>query len=431
MSSARACGYILMAYRFSRVRFGPLVGAVVLAVVCGRGAAQVAVKAKTLHTMTPAGTITDGVVVITDGKIVAVGKASETPVPAGHRIVEGAVATPGLIDSRGTVGVSGLLNQKQDQDQLERSSPIQPELRAIDAFNPNDRLVEWVRSLGITTIHTGHAPGELISGQTCVVKTTGKPVEECVVVETATIAATIGPWSTKSGSASPGSRAKQIAMLREELIKAREYIAKREAKPAKAGAGEEDKKSGDRNLRAEAMARVLKGELPLLITANQSQDITSALRLAKEFDIRLILDSGAEAYLLTAEIKAAGVPVILHATMFRAVGDMENMSRETAAALTKAGIRTAIQSGYESYVPKSRVVLFEAAQAAANGMTFDEALATITTRPAEILGIEGRVGSLKVGLDGDVAVYDGDPFEYTTHCVGVVIDGRVVSEVVR
>ena len=107
------------------------------------------------------------------------------------------------------------------------------------------------------------------------------------------------------------------------------------------------------------------------------------------------------------------------------------MSVETPAKLLEAGISIAIQSGYESYVPKTRVVLFEAAIAAANGLTFEQALGAITIESAKILGIADRVGSLEVGKDGDLALYDGDPFEYTTHCVGVIIEGEVVSEMRR
>ena len=117
--------------------------------------------------------------------------------------------------------------------------------------------------------------------------------------------------------------------------------------------------------------------------------------------------------------------------MTRAFGEHENLSFTTASKLVAAGIPVALQSGYESYVPKTRVVLFEAAIAAAHGLKFEQALATITIGAAKILGVDNRVGSLEVGKDGDVALYDGDPFEYTTHCVGCVIDGKVVSEVVR
>ena len=123
-----------------------------------------------------------------------------------------------------------------------------------------------------------------------------------------------------------------------------------------------------------------------------------------------------------------GVPVILHPTMVRAFGEMENMSIETASKLRAAGIDVAIQGGFESYVPKARIVLFEAAIAAANGLSFEEALATITITPARILGVADRIGSLEVGKDGDIALYNGDPFEYTTHCTAVIISGVVMSE---
>lgn len=166
----------------------------------------------------------------------------------------------------------------------------------------------------------------------------------------------------------------------------------------------------------------------MLITAHKAQDIANALRLAKEFDLKIILDGAAESYLLIDEIKAAGVPVILHPTMMRAYGEMENMSFETASKLHKAGIPIAIQSGFEGYVPKTRVVLFEAAVTAANGQTFEEALASITIDAAKILGIAKRVGSLEVGKDADVALYDGDPFEYTTHCTGTIINGKLAFE---
>jgi imidazolonepropionase-like amidohydrolase len=165
----------------------------------------------------------------------------------------------------------------------------------------------------------------------------------------------------------------------------------------------------------------------LMVTANRSRDIMNALRLKKEFEIDLWLDMAADAHLLIDEIKAAQVPVLLHPTMFRTYGETENLSFETASKLIEAGIPVAIQSGFENYVPKTRVVLYEAALAAANGLTFSQALGTITIEAAKILGIDDKVGSLEKGKQGDLALYDGDPFEYTTHCVGVVIGGEIVS----
>ena len=113
-------------------------------------------------------------VVIQDGKITAIGRADQIAVPEGFRVLEAAVVTPGLIDAHSTVGFSGIFNSPHDQDQLERSAPIQPELRAIDAYNAQEDLIEWIRSFGVTTIHAGHAPGELMSGQTLIAKTVGQ-----------------------------------------------------------------------------------------------------------------------------------------------------------------------------------------------------------------------------------------------------------------
>lgn len=398
-------------------------------VIIGRFATPVSadslvVRGEIIHTMAGA-PLTNGAVLVEDGRIAKVGPATEIAAPPGARVLSAKVVTPGLIDAHTVIGFTGYLNQDQDQDQLDPSESIQPELRAIDGYNPQEHLVEYVRGYGITTIHTGHAPGALISGQTMIVKTTGNNVEAAVIRPVAMIAATLGEGARARGDKkSPGTRSKAVALLRSELIKAQNYRKKQ--------ASEDEKKRPEPDLRNEALAQVLAGQLPLLVTVHRSADIRTALRIAKEFDIQLVLDGCAEAYLLTEEIKAAGVPVIVHPTMWRSGrGETENICFETASILRRAGIPIAMQSGYEDYVPKTRVVLFEAAVAAANGLSFAEALESVTIGAARLLGIEARVGSLEAGKDADLALYDGDPFEYTTHCVGVVIDGQVVSETAR
>ena len=381
---------------------------------------DVAVRGRVVHTMAGA-PIANGVVIVRGGKIVAVGPATSVSVPDGVRVLEAAVVTPGLVDAHCTVGLAGYLNQPQDQDQLDKTGAMQPELRAIDSYDARERLIEWVRGFGVTTIHAGHAPGALISGQTLVAKTRGDTVDEAVIVPAAMVAATLGESAIeKDDKKTPGTRSKLVAALRQELVKARAYRDKK-------GLADAEKRP-DPDIHLDALVHVLDGELPLLVTAQRHQDITSALRLAKEFGFRLVLDGAAESYLLTDEIRAAGVPVIVHPTMARASDETENLSMETAAKLADAGIAMALQGGYESYVPKARVVLFEAAVAASNGLGFDRALASVTRDAARIIGVGDRVGTLEVGKDGDLALYDGDPFEYTTHCTGVVIEGLVASE---
>ena len=391
-------------------------------ITSGPVSAQVVVRGKIVHTM--AGPpIQDGAVVLRDGKIVAIGKLADIRIPDSVRVIEAAVVTPGLVDAHSVVGLSGMLNQDQDQDQLERSAPIQPALRAIDAYNSQDELIPWIREFGVTTIHTGHAPGELISGQTMVVKTTGNTVEDALLVPSRAVAATLSSIARKTAAESPGTRAKMVSMLRTQLIAAQQY--QREHLRAES---DDDQEPPPRDLALDVLAEVVAGRTPLLVTANRAQDIANALRLADEFGLQLWLDEAAEAYLLLDEIKQAGVPVIVHATMARPAGDRDNLSFETAAKLVQAGIPVALQSGYEPYVPKTRVVLFEAAVAAANGLSFEQALATITIDAARILGVDDRVGSLEIGKDGDLALYDGDPFEYTSHCTGVIINGEIVSQ---
>ncbi len=388
--------------------------------------AQLAVKARTLYPMTgDLAPLKDAIVLCgPDGKIQRVGTAAEVPVPDGWKVLTAEVVMPGLIDARTAVGLTGLLNwDRRDQEQFESSAPLQPELRAIDAYNGRDPLVQWVRELGVTTMHTGHASGELISGQTMILKTNIASItkREDTLSPFAGVAATLGADSfSKEPKKAPGTRAKSVAMLRADLIKAREYLTKLEN-------AEPDKKP-DRDLHLETLGAVLKKEVPLIITADRHQDITAALRLQAEFGFRLVLDSAAEAYLLLEPIKASGVPVIVHPVMARAEGDRENLTFTLPAKLHAAGIPFAFQSGYEAYVPKTRVVLFEAAMAAAHGLPVLQALAALTIRPAEVLGLQARIGSLAAGKDADLTLYDGDPLETVTHCTGVVIDGKVVSE---
>jgi len=400
------------------VRSATSVALVALFSLTAPAAAQdVAVHGKLVHTLTGP-PIENGVVLIQGGRIRAVGPADTVAVPAGIEVRQAEVVTPGLVDARSVVGLAGYLNTPHDQEQLERSAAAQPELRAIDAYDPREPLIAWLRDFGVTTVHTGHAPGAVISGQTLIAKTAGDTVAEAVVVPYAMVACTLGDGAEREGG-EPGTRAKAAAMLRAELVRAREY-----ADGIDRAANDDEAEPPARDLGLEALGAVLRRERPLLVSADRARDIATALRIAAEFDVALVLDGAAEAHLVTDEILAAGVPVVVHATMRRPRRDAENLSLETAARLKRAGVPIALQSGYESYVPKTRVVLFEAGVAAANGLGFDDALASVTIDAARILGIDGRVGSLTVGKDGDVAMFDGDPFEYTTHCTGVVIDGR-------
>ena len=234
--------------------------------------AQIAVKGETVWTMTGE-PISNGVVLIKGSKIEAVGTEDQIKIPANYRVISAKVVTPGLIDARTVVGLNGYLGQPHDQMAIDRSASVQPELRAIDAYDARERLVTWLREFGVTTLHTGHQPSALISGQTMIVKTTGNTVEEAMVKPVAMVSVALGQSGMAQGR-SPGTRSKAAAMLRAELIKAQES-AKKDDPP--------------NDLKGEIMYRVIKGEIPLLVYAEKSLDIMTALRIADEFKIKIIL----------------------------------------------------------------------------------------------------------------------------------------------
>jgi len=357
------------------------------------------------------------VVLLKDGKIEKVGV--DLKIPSNYTVYRARVVTPGLVDARSVVGLSGPLNIPIDQDQLERSSPIQPDLRAVDAFNPDDTLIGYLRINGVTTIHTGHGIGALVSGQTMVAKTNPGLIDAVTLVPAEMLAMSLGS-SVPANFTSPGTKSKEIAMLRTELLKAQGYEKKMGSK--------DSTKQPSRDLNLEMLVKLLHGEVKALVYANTAPDIMSAIRLAKEFNLKLVIEGGAEAYRVIDKIKSAHAEVIVHPTMARPYGEMANMTMENAAVLTKAGIPVSIESGYEGYVPKTRVILFEAAVAAANELPYEEALRAITLNPARLLGLDKRIGSIEKGKDGDIVLYDGDPFEYTTHVCKVIIDGKLVAD---
>jgi imidazolonepropionase-like amidohydrolase len=388
-------------------------------------AQDLAVRGDVVHTLAGEA-IEDGVVIIRGGLITAVGPATSTPVPAGMESLSAPVVVPGFIDAHTTVGLTGWTNQDEDQDQFDGSDPLQPELRAFDSYNARDPLVAWLASLGVTTVHTGHAPGAVITGQTFIAKTRPGTVDDAVVVAEAMVCATLGDQANAPGKKAPGTRSKAAAMLRQSLLEARAY--------ADGMAAEDAAERPDRDLRKETLARVLSGELPLLVTAQKHHDISTALRLAEEFGFRLVLDGAAEGHQLLPQIAEAGVPVLPHPMMVRAwdsTAPFANASFELPRLLLENGIPMAQQSGFEDYVPKVRVLPLEAAIAGRWGLSWEDNLASITREAAKILGVDDRIGTLEVGKHGDVALFDGDPFEYTTHCLGTVIEGVVVSDEVR
>ena len=400
-------------------------------------AQTIAVSGKTIHTVSQAGTIQDGVILIQDGRIAQVGPAAEVMIPSEAERFVAEVITPGFIDAHSVVGLSGWHNVLADQDQDELTAPNQAELRAIDGFNPADPLLAYLLRHGVTVIQAGPGHGNPIGGQAGIFKTAGTTVEAMTIRFPSAMIFTLGESPKKvygKRKHTPMTRMGTAAFIRQALTDARVYVTQwQEYKTQETDAvekpEEKKKKAPDRDLKKEALAAVVQGQFPVLITAHREDDILTALRIAQEFNLTLILDAATEGYLVAPEILQAGIPVIVHPTMQRIRSpETANTSLENAALLADAGIAIALQSGVEAYMPKTRLVLFEAAIAMVNGLGFERALRSITIDAARLLNIDKIVGSLDIGKDADLVLFDGNPFEYTSHIQAVILNGRTVYQ---
>jgi len=394
-----------------------LLGVLLCSLTFGLPAAaeSLVVRAGRLHTAGPEGTLENGVVRIREGLIEDVGSAERVDVPSDARVLEGAVVTPGLIDTHSVVGLNGLDNVPADQDADERSGANQAALRAIDGFNPREPGLAWLLRHGVTAVQSGPGEANAIGGLAGVFRTHGTSVADMTLRFPSALVMTLGerPKTTYAeAKTAPLTRMGTAALIRQAFVAA--------SKP--------DKKKGEagRDLGKEAIRLALQGEVPTLITARRRDDIDTALRLAREFSLDLHLAGAVDGYLMAARLSEAGVPVHVGPVMER-LGPLEtlNASFEGPAILAAAGVPITFRSGFEGYVPKVRVVLFEAAVAAAYGLGADRALQALTSDAAESLGVADRIGSLEPGKDADLVIWDGDPFEYTTHVLAVIVRGEL------
>jgi imidazolonepropionase-like amidohydrolase len=383
--------------------------------------ARFVVLAGSLHTGSH-GTIEDGAVLVEAGKIAYAGPRQQLSIPADVPIVTARDVTPGLIDAHSLVPLTGEYNILADQDQNESSDPLQASVRVLDAFNPAEPMQRFLLSQGITVVHVCPGRTNVIAGQSGVFRTFGRSADAMVIRFPHAMVFNLGlPPKQAYPDKSPRTRMGTASMIRRSLSEAAEYLRNRQ--------NTDESKRPERNLVHEALAEVLNGKLAAVFCAQRGDDIQTALRLTREFDLQGVVALAAEGYLVAPQIAAAQVPVIVHPTMQR-VADDETFRGYlgNAADLVDAGIAVAMGTGAEGYVPKTRVVRHEAAMAMVYGLGFDRALRAITTDAAKLLKIDDQYGSLDVGKVADLVLYDGDPFEHTTHVTHVFVGGRLAYD---
>jgi imidazolonepropionase-like amidohydrolase len=383
---------------------------------------RLAIFAARIHTVSN-GTISDGAILVEKGKIRFVGSRAKLELPEGTPVLSAAVVTPGLIDAHAVIGLSGRLNIAADQDQDELSEPNQADLRVLDSFNPHEPFLQFVREQGVTVVHATPGRANVLAGQSGVFRTSGRTVEDMKLRAPAALLVNLGevPKATYSNRL-PTTRMGTASLIRTAFSQAQGNALKR-------AAAKDDDKRPPRNLKLEALELALDRKIPVVFSAHRADDISTALRLAREFELKAIIDLATEGYLVADVLAEAKMPVVVHPTMQR-VGTMETYNSHlcNAAVLADRKIRVAIGTAFEGYVPKTRVLRHEAAIAMVNGLGYERALRAITLDAAALLGIDDRLGSIEVGKLADLVLFDGDPFEHRTHVTYTLIDGRIVHD---
>lgn len=367
--------------------------------------------------------ITGGTVVIQDGRITAVGSAEATEIPSGIPVVDasGSWVLPGFVESHGHVGIHEESIGWAGNDTNEMTNPNGARMRALDAINPADLGFQDALAGGVTSVVVKPGSGNPIGGQTVAIKCWGRTVDEMVLREPASVKSALGENPKRvygDRKELPSTRQGVAAVIRDAFTKAQDYKAK------KAAAAEEGKPF-DRDNSLETLVRVLDGDLPWCQHCHRADDIATAIRLSKEFGYRLIVNHGTEGHLIADLLAEEGVPVIIGPLFTsRSKLEIQERSLRNPAILDRAGVEIAITTDHP--VIPINFLVHQATLAVKEGLDPAAALRSLTINPARIMGLDDRVGSLQVGLDGDVVVWSGDPLDVMSRALRTFVSGREV-----
>jgi len=370
------------------------------------------------------GIVEKGQMLVKNGKIVAIG--TDLEIPADAKIIDaaGRTVTPGIIEAHAHIGISEQGLGWEGNDTNESTSPVTPWCSALDGINMQDTSFEEFRRAGITTVNVPPGSANIIGGTSVALKC--KPtfiVDEAVLANPTGMKAALGenPKRAFGGKGkTPSTRMGNAAIMREALLKAKQYLDKLERAET-----EKDKPTYDKQ--CEALLPVLRGEIPLRIHCHRADDIVTAVRISREFGIKFTLEHVTDGYLLVDFLKKADVSCAVGPTL-KYGSKVENKDRDfrTAVYFARHGVKFCLITDHP--VIAGQYLVLTAGIAVSWGMDPQVSLRSITLGAAEHIGVADRVGSLEVGKDADFVVWSGDPLDYTTFADITVIDGEIVYE---
>lgn len=331
----------------------------------------------------------------------------------------GALVMPGLIEAHCHMGITEEKKAMEGDDCNENVEPVTPFLRAIDAINSMDAAFDDAIRAGITSAMIGPGSSNVVGGQFAFLKLRGRRIDDLIVKAPAAMKVAFGenPKVNFSGqSKSPVTRMAIASMLRQELTEAQSYCEKR-------------KKDKDftPDYRYECWVPVFEGEIPLKAHVHRVDDIFTAIRIAKEFHLKVTLDHCSEGHLIAEELAKEGFPAIVGPDLAsRSKIEVQNMAFKTVGVLNRAGVMTAITTDHPVSLIQSLPLC--AGMAVKAGLELEEGYKALTINPATICGVADRVGSLEVGKDADIAIYDGNPMEVFTNTLYTIINGEIVYD---
>lgn len=371
--------------------------------------------------------IRDGCIRVVDGKIAEIGRRDKAELhPAAHeRVIEvkDGLIMPGIIEAHCHMGITEEKKGMEGQDCNETVNPITPYLRAIDAINTMDAAFDDAVRAGITSAMIGPGSSNVAGGQFAFLKTRGRRVDDLIVKNPAAMKVAFGEnpkVNYSSQGRSPSTRMAIAGMLRMELEKACIYREKKE----KAAQNGED---FERDYTLECWLPVLRREIPLKAHVHRVDDIFTAIRIAREYHLKMTLDHCSEGHLIAEELAQEGFPAIVGPDLAsRSKIEVQNMAFKTVGILNRAGVMTAVTTDHPVSLIQSLPLC--AGLAVKSGLSMEEGYKAITIHPAIICGVAERVGSLEVGKDADIAIFSGNPMEVFTETLYTIIDGRVAYE---